>query len=95
MEVRAPAGTDLAVIAQALQSLGCDFNPEDDQLGQGPDTGAYALRGQGQFMKDAMAAACILENRPRLESRPAWSELSPEQRQRILEWFGEYPPWAD
>lgn len=40
------AGTDLAVIAQALQSLGCDFNSEGDQLGQSQDTGAYALSGQ-------------------------------------------------
>ena len=38
-----PAGTDISAVVQALHSLGCAFNPEEDQLGLGQDTGAYAL----------------------------------------------------
>ena len=90
-----PTGTDLAAVAQALRTLGCAFNPEEDQLGLGQDTGAYALSGQRQSMKDALEEACILENIPLPENPPAWSELTPEQRQSILNWFGESLQWAD
>ena len=49
-----PTGTDLSAVVQAFHSLGCAFNPEEDQLGLGQDTGAYALSSQRQSMKDAL-----------------------------------------
>ena len=72
-----PAGTDLSAVAQALQALSCAFNPEEDQLGLGQETGAYALSGQRQSMKDALEEACVLENNPSAENPPAWLELTP------------------
>lgn len=94
LEVRDPRGTDLSTVVQALQSPGCVFNPEEDQLGLGQDTGAYARSSQRQSMKDALEEACGLENISLPENPPAWSELTLEQRQRILDWFGESLQWA-
>ena len=90
-----PAGIDISTIVQALQALGCAFNPEEDQLGLGQDTGGYSLSSQRQSMKDALEEACSLENISLPENPPAWSELTPEQRQRVLDWFGESLQWAD